>query len=237
MGLVATSALLSVADGRAAETPCAKTYLVGPVTLPAPRIDGVFEEDEWPAKTWNEAMSFPWRDEPAPATAFSFQADDQALYFAFRVADENVVLVEGTPGDERLVARGDRVEMFFARDPDLKEYYSLEIDPRGRVLDYRGTFYRRFDNDWDTPGLEVATRQRPDGYDVEGRLSPRALEAMGVDLWSVRPLLVGVYRGEFSRRVSGDIDESWISWVRPDAEEPDFHIPSSFGCLRFDMVQ
>ena len=82
----------------------------------------------------------------------------------------------------------------------------------------------------------MATRQRPDGYDVEGRLSPRALKGLGVDVWSVHPLMVGVYRGEFSRRASGEIDESWISWVRPDAEEPDFHIPSSFGCLRFDLV-
>ena len=177
-------------------------------------------------------MTFPWRDRAAPPTAFSLQFDGEALYFAFRVTDEDVVIIDGSPENERLVAQGDRVEMFFAQDLDLKEYYSLEIDPKARVLDYRGSFYRRFDNDWDFPGLEVATRQRPDGYDVEGRLSMSALESLGLRISPDQPLLTGVYRGEFSRRTDGGIDESWISWVRPDVEKPDFHIPSSFGCLR-----
>ena len=237
VGFVACGAALTFADGRAGSTPCATTYLVRPATAPAPRIDGVLEEREWPAESWDAEMSFPWREEAAPATAFSLQADDEALYFAFRVVDEDVVIIEGSPDDEELVARGDRVELFFARDGELNEYYSLEIDPRARVLDYQATFYRRFDREWDSPGLEAAARQRPDGYDVEGRLPLSALESMGLTLSADQPLLAGVFRGEFSRRASGTIDESWISWVRPDAEEPDFHIPSSFGCLRLQTAE
>ena len=235
-GLIACCAFLSFADGRAGPTPCAKTYLVRPATAPAPRIDGVLEEREWPVESCDAEMSFPWREEAAPATAFSLQADDEALYFAFRVVDEDVVIIEGSPDDEELVARGDRVELFFARDGELNEYYSLEIDPRARVLDYQATFYRRFDREWDFPGLEVSARQRPDGYDVEGRLPLSALESMGLALSPDEPLLVGVFRGEFSHGAT-DIHESWISWVRPDAEEPDFHIPSSFGCLRLQTAE
>ena len=178
-------------------------------------------------------MTFPWRDKAAPPTAFSLQSDGEALYFAFRVTDEDVVIIEGSPENERLVAQGDRVEMFFAQDLELKEYYSLEIDPKARVLDYRGSFYRRFDNEWEAPGLEVAARQRPDGYDVEGRLPFSALESMGLRPTSGEPLLAGVFRGEFSHGET-TVEESWISWVIPDAEKPDFHIPSSFGCLQLE---
>jgi hypothetical protein len=87
-GLVACTAALSLAEARAATAPCGKTYLVRPAAAPAPRIDGVLEEREWPAESWDAEMSFPWRGEAAPATAFSLQADDEALYFAFRVVVE-----------------------------------------------------------------------------------------------------------------------------------------------------
>lgn len=215
---------------------CGRVYVVSPVEASPPRIDGVLAGDEWPAGGWESDLTFPWRDEAAPETAFIARAGDGALYFAFRVRDDDVVVVDGSPDDESLVARGDRVELFFARDPELGEYYSIEIDPRARVLDYRARSYRQFDDRWDSPGLEVAARQRPGGYDVEGRLSRRALEAMGVPLSSDRPMLAGVFRGEFSRRGDGEITESWISWVRPRVPEPDFHVPSAFGCFRLEAT-
>ena len=203
-----------------------------PVGGSAPRIDGVLGDDEWSSELWESDLVFPWRVEPAPATSFIVQTDGTALYFAFRVTDDDVVLVDGPPGDESLVARGDRVEVFLARDAELDEYYSIEIDPRGRVLDYRARFYRRFDDGWDCPGMTVAARQRPGGYDVEGRIPFRTLNGMGLSLGSSPGLLAGVFRGEFSHRGDGEIAESWISWVRPLVPEPDFHVPSAFGCLR-----
>jgi hypothetical protein len=189
---------------------------------------------EWPADRWETGLTFPWRGEAAPDTAFCGLTDGTALYFAFRVADEDVVIIEGSPGDESLVAKGDRVELFLARDPELDEYYSIEIDPRARVLDYEAAFYRRFDEGWDCPGLEVAARQRPGGYDVEGRISGRGLEEMGAALAADRPILAGVFRGEFSHRETQAPHESWISWVRPHVEKPDFHVPSAFGCFRLE---
>jgi hypothetical protein len=197
-----------------------------------PRLDGVLGEGEWPADRWESGLGFPWREEPAPGTSFVILADEGGLYFAFRVEDEDVVLLDGPAEDESLVARGDRVELFFARDPDLDDYYSLEIDPRGRVLDYRARHYRQFDFEWDCPGLEVAARLRPGGYDVEGRLTPSALDEMGVELEPGASTLAGVFRGEFSHGEGEIIDEGWISWVDPGGPEPDFHVPSAFGCLR-----
>ena len=212
---------------------CARTYAVGQVGAAAPQIDGVLGEDEWPGERWESGLIFPWRDEPAPETSFIVQADAAALYFAFWVADEDIVVVDGPPDDESLVARGDRVELFLARDEKLREYYSIEIDPQGRVLDYSARFYRHFDEGWDCPGLDVAARRRPGGYDVEGRLSRRALESMGLTLSADRrPMLAGVFRAEFSHRGGEAAHESWISWIRPWVPTPDFHVPSAFGCFR-----
>jgi hypothetical protein len=214
---------------------CRNVYLVASSAEPAPRIDGVLGADEWPGDRWETGLDYPWRDETAPETAFCVLMADDALYFAFRVTDADVVLIEGRPDDESLVARGDRVELFLARDPELDEYFSIEIDPRARVLDYQAAFYRRFDEGWDCPDLEVAARQRPGGYDVEGRIPVSALEEMGVSGAPSRPILAGVFRGEFSHREGGAPRESWISWVRPQVAEPDFHVPSAFGCFRVPL--
>jgi hypothetical protein len=211
---------------------CRKVYLMAGSAGPTPRIDGVLGADEWPADGWENGLDYPWRDETAPETTFCVLMSANALYFAFRVADEDVVIAEGRPDDESLVARGDRVELFLARDPELDGYYSIEVDPRARVLDYQAAFYRRFDDRWDCPGLTAAARQRPGGYDVEGRIPVSALEEMGVAVSTSRPVLAGVFRAEFSHREGGAPRESWISWVRPDVAEPDFHVPSAFGCFR-----
>jgi len=232
-GLLLCVVLAMVLVCRAGAEECGRTYTVGRVGAAVPRIDAVLGEDEWPEERWESELVFPWRDVPAPETAFILQTDGAGLYFAFWVADEDVVVVDGPPDDESLVARGDRVELFFARDEKLREYYSIEIDPTGRVLDYSARFYRHFDEGWDCPGLEVAAQRRPGGYDVEGRLSRRALKSMGLSLPSDgNPMLAGVFRAEFSHRGGEAAHESWISWIRPWVPRPDFHVPSAFGCFQ-----
>jgi len=231
-GLLLGAVLAMVAVGPVGADECARTRPVGLVGAPAPQIDGVLGEDEWPEEQWEAGLVFPWRDQPAPETAFIVQTDGSALYFAFWVADEDMVVIDGPPDDESLVARGDRVELFLARDEKLRDYYSIEIDPDGRVLDYRARFYRHFDEEWDCPGLDVAARRRPGGYDVEGRISRAGLEQMGLSLSPDRPLLAGLFRAEFSHREGDAPHESWISWIRPWVPTPDFHVPSAFGCLR-----
>ena len=47
---------------------------------------------------------------------------------------------------------------------------------------------------------------------------------------SNKTIQAGLFRGAFFYS-EDKIDVKWISWVQPDAEEPDFHIPSAFGKL------
>ncbi len=195
-------------------------------------LDGVLTEPAWERANIETAFRFPWEERPLPGTEFRALFDTFALYFAFRVEDHDIVLAEHFRSKEDVVHE-DRVELFFALDEELAQYFCLEIDPLGRVLDYRATHYRKFDFSWTFPGLEVVGRQTGDGYAVEGRIRWEALQSLGFPPPdSGRALKFGIYRAEFRHTQGREYREGWISWVDPRTEEPDFHVPESFGYLK-----
>ena len=188
-------------------------------------VDGVLDESVWAEALRESELSFPWQEREAPATEFRALSGDRHLYFAFIVHDADIVIDEGV--DEEAVARGDRVELFFAPNLSLDDYVCFEIDPRGRVLDYRASYYREFDSDWDLPELVVASVVSDTGYVIEGSIPLAALPGPDED----GHVLTGIFRAELSHRDGDEPLAEWISWVIPDSEEPDFHIPSAFGWL------
>lgn len=207
----------------------AKTYRVYS-TDDEIEIDGRLDEPGWTDAELETDFSFPWQERPAPATEFRALTDATHLYFAFRVEDADIVIDDGD--DEEAVARGDRVELFFAPDSALDDYVCFEIDPSGRVLDYRASYYREFDFDWDLPELVVAATLTETGYMVEGRIPHAAFRDAGLPtLADEGTVLTGVFRAEYSHRDEGEPLAEWISWVTPSSEEPDFHIFSAFGWL------
>lgn len=231
--------------------PSEQTYRVR--WIPAGRIcvDGRADEPAWAMAEVEKRFAFPWEAAPAPPTEFRALWDDENLYFAFRVEDADIVVLDRW-ADEQDTVFEDRVEIYLSRDARMRDYFCAEIDPRGRVLDYRARFYRRFDFGWQFPGLQTAASATPNGYQVEGRIQLRALTVLGFP--AVRPgasLLAGLYRAEFSPDRSGRAPsapgihtlgrqppgpppiERWISWVNPATAEPDFHVPASLGKLRF----
>lgn len=208
-----------------------RTYEARYVAQPGIRLDGVLDEPAWRTTEPETRFAFPWDRRPLPHTEFRALFDAEALYFAFSVDDDDVVLAEPFGGKADVV-REDRVELFFAVDENLAEYYCLEIDPLGRVLDYRARHYREFDFSWSFPGLEVAGVQTAGGYDVEGRIPLASLASLGFPSpASGRPINLGIYRAEFRHGNGPDPIEGWISWIDPETQEPDFHVPESFGRL------
>jgi hypothetical protein len=134
----------------------------------------------------------------------------------------------------------------------MQKYFNLEIDSRGRVYDYSGSYYRKLDSKWSCKAVEAAGKTSDKGYTVEGRIPLATLVEMGFP--QLRPgakILCGLYRAEFSHDRSGKpavVQESihnqgrkppegvppieeWISWIDPQTPEPDFHVPSSLGHL------
>ncbi|MBI5396415.1 MAG: exo-alpha-sialidase [Verrucomicrobia bacterium] len=214
------------------------------------KLDGKADEPAWAEAGVEKHFIFPWKKTEAPATEFPALCDGKHLYFTFRVHDEDIVALDKLR-DEQDAMFEDRVELYFSRDEQMKDYYCAEVDSRGRAFDYRGAYYRQLDMGWNFKGLEAKASPLPQGYVVEGRIPLASFEAMGFP--RLKPgvkIRCGLYRAEFSHDRSGrpvvqrpsihnrgrQLDgppplQEWMSWVDPKTEEPDFHVPTSLGWL------
>jgi len=209
-----------------------KTYSVIKIT------DNITPSGKGDNPLWNSAQiltdfTYPWeKGKPLP-TKFRALHNKDWLYCLFDVKDDNVNILQDK-NDKSEVAASSRVEIFFRIDDRLTPYYGLEMDPLGRVLDYKANFHRNFDGEWSWPAghLIIKTERRKDGYSVEVAISKASLRALG--LLKNKNLEAGLYRGNCTPKGKGDPDFKWISWVKPDSKTPDFHIPSSFGILRLE---
>ena len=197
------------------------------------KIDIAIEVDGKPDVNWNYAntltdFEYPWREEQAPLTTFKALWNDTQLYFLFYASDSQILLQKKGLG-ERDAVHSDRVEVFF-KSEDTEPYYSLEMDAIGRVLDTKGIFTTSVDFDWHWPQgeLVVATSKDSDGYWVEGSVSLQSLSELGIYRGDLI-IKAGLYRGEYVKE--DKVTTKWISWIHPDSETPNFHIPSSFGEL------
>ena len=209
------------------------TYPVYRITQPL-AIDGRGTDPLWKNASGLEAFIDPWNEVEVPKTSFRSLWDDNYFYFLFMAEDSDIV-AEGNPGDKKGVLTADRVEIFFKADGKMQPYYCLEMDPWGRVLDYKANFYRKADFDWAWPesDLFVLASITPSGYIVEGKISISSLNRLKI--LNNAEMEAGLFRGEFSRKQESSPDIQWISWIKPDSEKPDFHIPSAFG--RLELVE
>jgi hypothetical protein len=227
-----------------------QTYRVRWVPESKMALDGRADEPAWKQAAVERRFVFPWKQAPAPETEFRALCDGTNLYFTFRVQDADIVVLDRLRDEEDEVFE-DRIEVYLSRDDHLNDYYCFEVDSRGRVFDYRGSFYRHLDTKWKFAGLEAKAAPLPRGYEIEGRIPLTSLAALGFP--PIQPgakLRCGLYRAEFShdrsgrpveqkaslhnlgRKVEGPPPiEEWISWVDPKTKEPDFHVPASLGWL------
>jgi hypothetical protein len=187
-------------------------------------------------KAWEKAneltdFSFPWEAAPAPATSFSALWDGEWLYCLWKVADDSIV-TPAIKNNKMDAGASDRVEIFMTHDTTLLPYYyCLEMDAAGRTLDYRASFYRKMDYSWSWPANQffIKTARTEKGYTIETAISIQSLRELG--LLQNKRLLAGLFRAERKTLQGGLAAFHWISWVNPNAPQPDFHIPSAFGTL------
>jgi hypothetical protein len=213
-------------------------------------LDGRADEPAWSNAMVEKGFVFPWKQAVAPPTEFRALCDEANLYFTFRIRDDDIVTLERLRDEQEAVFE-DRVEMYFGLDNEMKDYFCLEVDSKGRVFDYRGSYYRQLEPSWKCEGLETKATALPHGYEVEGRIPVKTFVALGFP--ALRPgvkIRCGLYRAEFSHDRSGRAVEQppsihnmglrmegpppieeWLSWVDPKTKEPDFHVPSSMGWM------
>ena len=186
---------------------------------------------------WDDALvlrgfSYPWSAQPPPGMSFRALWDDERFYFRFDV-ETTRALTYVHINNKIEVVDSDRVEIFLRCNDQLDPYYCLEMDPLGRVLDYRARFYRKFEYEWQWPGenqLQVKSNYRKSGYIVEGYITIASLKEL--NLLNNNELQAGLFRGECLKMRDPQSSFAWISWVKPESVRPDFHIPSSFGVIR-----
>lgn len=152
-------------------------------------------------------------------------ADD--FVFRFEVQDEHV-LAAANFTNKCVVAGTDRVELFFSPTPELAgNYYCAEIDPRGRVMDYKARLYRKFDMSWAFRTMKTKASFVPGGYVVSGSVSREELQGLGID---PKGFGLGVFRGDFDR------DGNLVAWCSaapmPIPDKPDFHKADVFFWYR-----
>lgn len=210
-----------------------KTYTVKKVEFNG-EINKPLDDDLWEDAILLNDFSQPWRDEPMQETSFKALYTNKHLYLRYDVKDSNLVISDNYQ-KKRDIVRSDRVEIFLRRDDDLKKYYCLEVDPNGAVLDFSGTHYRTFDDDWKWPEGHLSTNGtiRNDGYRLDMTFSLESLNDLG--LIKNGMLEAGIFRADtdvLPDEDNPDDDFKWITWVDPKTDEPDFHVPSAFGILQ-----
>jgi hypothetical protein len=210
-----------------------KTYRVKKVEFNG-KINKPLDDDLWEDAILLTDFSQPWRDEPMQETSFKALYTNKYLYLRYDVKESNLVISDNYQ-KKRDIVRSDRVEIFLRKDADLKKYYCLEVDPNGAVLDFSGTYYRTFDDDWKWPKGHLSTNGtiRNDGYRLDMTISLESLNDLGLIKNGI--MEAGIFRADtdvLPDEENPDDDFKWITWVDPKTDEPDFHVPSSFGILQ-----
>ncbi|MGF1724794.1 carbohydrate-binding family 9-like protein [Photobacterium nomapromontoriensis] len=236
--LLGLSALLlgSVVAGQAVADDVQPEYRVQ-FTKQAPVIDGKGDDAAWANAETLTQFTFPWRTVMAPATEFKALWDNDAMYFRYRVEDQQLAI--GTD-PERAILDSDRVEIFLAKDKVLSSYYTMEIDPKARVFSGKAAYdtvakkRASLDSNWQWPGLVTKASLTDNGYIVEGELPLNTLNQLG--LWQdadKTELLCALMRAEFTPLQDGKLDMGWMTWVDPQTAKPNFHNPGTFGSCKF----
>jgi len=173
---------------------------------------------------------YPWETDIAVPTVFYALHDDSTMYCLFEVKDTTLVQSD-TLREELDITKEDRVEIYFSKDRNMMEYYCLEVDPQGRILDYRASYYRLFDYSWDISGARSCGTIIPGGYRIEFSIPLNGLPYFK----SGQPLsiYVGLFRADLRVDQNKKLAEHWISWIDPNTGKPDFHVPKSLGIFQF----
>lgn len=172
----------------------------------------------------------PWKKDSFSKIEFRALWDLEYLYFNFQVFDSEVYIDRKNDSTES-ICNSDRVELFFRKNEKLSPYYCLEMDVDARILDFEGYPNWNFDYNWKWPKeqLEIQSFRDEKSFTVEGKISLTSLRAL--DLIQDNSIETGIYRAKFSQNEKQEYEPTWISWVNPSTEEPNFHIASSFGKL------
>ncbi|UMB52405.1 endoxylanase [Lutibacter sp. A64] len=172
-----------------------------------------------------------WDTEPIKKIEFKSLWNSANLFFCFKVYDAKVY-IDNTDNTINSIGNSDRVELFFRTDKRLNPYYCLEIDPTPRIMDFKAYPNKKFNFDWNWPKKDISVKSYidKDYFIVEGEISIASLKKLNLLIGS--KIEAGIFRAKYNKQEDdASYRPTWISWVNPNTETPNFHTPTSFGEL------
>jgi hypothetical protein len=197
------------------------------------KIDGKITENDWKKCESLNSFVSPWKTDAIENTIFRSAYDDKYFYFSFEVSDNKIIT--SSKKEEIAATEADRVEIFFSPDKLMTPYYCFEIAPNELVYDYKAQFHRQFFGEWNATGVLVKASILKNKYTIEGAIPLSLIKDINGISGSIRgsSVLAGVFRADKDIVSSSEDDFTWISWIPPHADHPDFHIPSALGTFKF----
>jgi hypothetical protein len=187
---------------------------------------------------WNDAKLLscfcsPWDKKPFNKIEFKALHNSDKIFFLFKVEDTQIHL-NSSENKYDSINNSDRVELFFRRDITLNPYYCLEIDPSGRIMDFMARPNKQFDFNWNWPEEDIIVKSSIEStfFTVEIGISIASLRHFGVI--KNGKIETGIYRAKYNQQEKRSYEPTWITWVNPKTETPNFHTPTSFGLLNLE---
>lgn len=194
-------------------------------------IDGEFSEKAWTKTNVISGFVYPWNPDKAQPITFRAMYNENSLFLAYQMVDDVVIAPDYVSGEQDLIEQ-DRVEIYIGADNTMDKYFCIEMDVKGRKLDYMGRFHRQFDFSWEFNDVKHKGSYTADGYQVEAAISLKALDDLGVIKDGV--FYAGVYRADFHYGPDSSVVHVYSSWLDPQVDEPDFHVPASLGVFHLE---
>lgn len=207
-----------------------KNYNVNRIEKNILQINGLGDNPFWNnAEILTDFIS-PWSDLKPEKMEFRALWDTEHLFFCYTVYDTNIH-IDRQDDSVDSIGESDRVEIFFRTDAGLNPYYCLEIDPSPRIMDFKASPKKKFDFDWNWPNNDLIVKStiKEDRFIVEIAITIQSLK--NFDLIKDNSIEAGIYRAKYKKQENNLFEPTWISWVNPNTETPNFHVPDSFGNL------
>jgi len=207
-----------------------KNYNVNRIEKNILQINGLGDNPFWNnAEILTDFIS-PWSDLKPKKMEFRALWDTEHFFFCYTVYDTNIH-IDRQDDSVDSIGESDRVEIFFRTDAGLNPYYCLEIDPSPRIMDFKASPKKKFDFDWNWPNNDLIVKStiKEDRFIVEIAITIQSLK--NFDLIKDNSIEAGIYRAKYTKQENNLFEPTWISWVNPNTETPNFHVPDSFGNL------
>lgn len=194
------------------------------------KITGKGESEAWGRSEVLTQFLSPWDTKEPSRIEFRALWDGIHFFFCFTVFDTNIH-IDTKDNSVDSIGNSDRVELFFRPDDSLNPYYCLEIDTSARIMDFIAYPDKKFDFNWNWPkkDITVQSSKNEESFIVEGTISLDSLKKL--NLIKENKIETGIFRAKYNSENGINFEPTWISWINPNTETPNFHISSSFGVL------